>query len=97
MAQQPPEIADHKAWLGYLQPEGLVVTAQALADAGVQIDKGLLPQLQERFKELVTTISLEGTEDDTAAGIANLPLFCEEFLGWPARFMVGEHRPEAPE
>ena len=94
MAQQPPEIADHKAWLGYLQPEGLVVTAQALADAGVQIDKGLLPQLQERFKELVTTISLEGTEDDTAAGIANLPLFCEEFLGWPARFMVGEHRPE---
>lgn len=94
MAQQPPEIADHKAWLGYLQPEGLVVTAQALADSGVQIDKGLLPQLQERFKELVTTIPLEGAEEDTAAGIANLTLFCEEFLGWPARFMVGEHRPE---
>jgi hypothetical protein len=94
MAKEAPELTDHKAWLGYLQPEGLVVTAQALADAGVQIDKGLLPQLQERFKERVTPIPLEGTEEETTTGIANLSLFLEEFLGWPARFLVGEHRPD---
>ena len=32
-----PILADHLAWLGYVQPEGLVVSAPALVDSQVVI------------------------------------------------------------
>ena len=83
----PPEIDDHKAWLGYLQPDGLVVTAQTLADSGVQIDRGQLAALQEQFKSLLTALPL-GTENE-ALGVADLPQFCESFLGWQPGYLVG--------
>lgn len=87
-----PELENHKAWLGYLQPEGLVVTAQTLVDAGVQIDRGQLPSLQERFLGLTTRLTWG--EDKEALGIGNLPLFFEEFLGWLPSHLVGDLRPE---
>ena len=33
-------IRDHKTWIGYLQPEGLVVSPAALVDAQVSLDLG---------------------------------------------------------
>jgi len=87
-----PELENHKAWLGYLQPEGLVVTAQTLVDAGVQIDRGQLSGLQERFLRLTTRLTWG--EDKEAVGIGNPPLFFEEFLGWLPSHLVGDLRPE---
>jgi len=87
-----PELENHKAWLGYLQPDGLVVTAQTLVDAGVQIDRSQLPALQERFIALTTRLTWG--EEQEAVGVGNLTLFLEEFLGWLPSYLVGEHRPE---
>ena len=92
MATYSPELENHKAWLGYLQPEGLVVTAQTLVDAGVQIDRSQLADLQERFTALTTTVTYG--EDQEAIGVGNLTLFLEEFLGWLPGHLVGEHRPD---
>lgn len=92
MATFSPELENHKAWLGYLQPEGLVVTAQTLVDAGVQIDRSQLADLQERFTALTTTVTYG--EDQEAIGVGNLTLFLEEFLGWLPGHLVGEHRPD---
>lgn len=92
MATYSPELENHKAWLGYLQPEGLVVTAQTLVDAGVQIDRSQLADLQERFTALTTTVTYG--EDQEAIGVGNLTLFLEEFLGWLPGHLVGELRPD---
>jgi hypothetical protein len=92
MATYSPELENHKAWLGYLQPEGLVVTAQTLVDAGVQIDRAQLGSLQERFTALTTTLTFG--DDQEAVGIGNLPLFFEEFLGWLPTHLVGDLRPD---
>ena len=92
MATYSPELENHKAWLGYLQPEGLVVTAQTLVDAGVQIDRSQLAALQERFTALTTTVTYG--EDQEAIGVGNLTLFLEEFLGWLSGHLVGEYRPD---
>ena len=35
-----PAILDHQAWLGYLQPDGLVVSPAALVDAQAILDRG---------------------------------------------------------
>jgi len=66
-----PSLADHLAWLGYVQPEGLVVSAPALVDAQAIIDRAQLGDLQRRFSEHVSDLPI--TEGDTAeprAGIA---------------------------
>jgi hypothetical protein len=47
-----PAIRDHQAWLGYLQPEGLVVSPAALVDSQVVLDRSTAP-LQQRFQEFV--------------------------------------------
>ncbi len=45
-------IRDHQAWLGYLQPDGLVVSPAALVDAQVLLDHNVAP-LQQRFLEFI--------------------------------------------
>ncbi len=85
-----PALADHLAWLGYVQPEGLVVSAPALVDAQAIIDRAQLGDLQRKFAEQV--ISLRLTDSDTAEtqpGIENLQKFVTEFLGWPYDLLVG--------
>ncbi len=46
-----PILADHLAWLGYVQPEGLVVSAPASVDSQVVIDRAALRDLQRRHAE----------------------------------------------
>jgi hypothetical protein len=85
-----PALADHLAWLGYVQPEGLVVSAPALVDAQAIIDRAQLGDLQRRFAELVTSLHLtESDTADTQPGIENLQRLVTEFLGWPYELLVG--------
>jgi hypothetical protein len=44
-----PAIRDHQEWLGYLQPNGLVVSPQVLFDQQVIIDRSALADLQRAF------------------------------------------------
>jgi len=85
-----PILADHLAWLGYVQPEGLVVSAPALVDSQVVIDRAALPDVQRRLADHVSSLALTDSDTgDTAAGIVDLPRFLTEFLGWPADLLVG--------
>ena len=59
-----PALADHLAWLGYVQPDGLVVSAPALVDAQAIIDRAQLGDLQRRFAEHVSDLPI--AESDTA-------------------------------
>ena len=92
MAYTPkdPALADHLAWLGYVQPEGLVVSAPALVDAQAIIDRALLGDLQRKFGEQVTSLRLSESDNaETQPGIENLQKFVTEFLGWPYELLVG--------
>ncbi len=85
-----PALADHLAWLGYVQPEGLVVSAPALVDAQAIIDRALLGDLQRKFGEQVTSLRLSESDNaETQPGIENLQKFVTEFLGWPYELLVG--------
>ena len=97
-----PALADHLAWLGYTQKdsEGLVVSAPALVDAQVVIDRAGLSELQRRFAPFVSTLALTDSDTgDTAAGVAEIPRFLIDYLGWPADLLVGwdAARPLPPE
>jgi len=95
-----PALADHLGWLGYVQPEGLVVSAPALADAQAIIDRAQLGELQRRFAEHVTSLRLDDSDTgNTAPGIADFARFLGEFLGWPAELLHGldPARPLPPE
>lgn len=95
-----PALADHLAWLGYVQPEGLVVSAPALVDAQAIIDRAQLGELQRRFAEHITSLRLDDSDTgETAPGIADLACFLGEFLGWPAELLHGldPARPLPPE
>jgi hypothetical protein len=79
-------IRDHKAWIGYLQPDGLVVSAPALVDAQVLLDRGTLSQLQQDFLPFAVEAELN---DETVVAIADFPAFVREFLGWPEECLFG--------
>ncbi|GAB1488614.1 N-6 DNA methylase [Opitutaceae bacterium] len=89
-SNKAPELIDHLAWLGYIQPEGLVVSAPALVASQVVIDRAGLAALQERFAAHVTTLHLDNRDTgDSAAGIHELPRLFTDFLDWPIDCLVG--------
>jgi hypothetical protein len=92
--QHEKTLADHRAWLGTLAPEGLVVSPAVLADA--QLVLGLLdPERQRVFTGLTARRGdfLEGRELTPEQAdeffIADVPRFLERFLGWPADLLLG--------
>jgi len=88
--QKDPALADHLAWLGYVQPDGLVVSAPALVDAQAIIDRAQLGELQRRFSEHVTSLRLtESDTGETEPGIENIQRLVTDFLGWPYNLLVG--------
>jgi hypothetical protein len=74
-----PAIRDHQAWLGYLQPDGLVVSAAALVDSQVVLDRSTA-SLQHRFLDFVDDVRHDG---DEIPAITNLGRFLHGFLEWP--------------
>jgi hypothetical protein len=81
-----PAVRDHKAWLGYLQPDGLVVSPAALVDLQVILPRDTL-RLQERFRPFIEEIDLPDKE--TALAITDLTVFVCDFLSWPDDCLVG--------
>src|SRR3990172_9760104 len=86
-----PALRDHQAWLGYLQPEGLVVSAAALVDAQVLLDRNTLP-LQ---KSLLGYVEELPHGDDTVTAIPDFLKFVLGFLEWPEECLFGQG-PERP-
>jgi hypothetical protein len=78
-------IRDHQAWLGYLQPDGLVVSPAALVDAQVLLDRNVAP-LQQRFLEFVSESEKDG---QTTWLLRSLRAFLTDFLEWPAECVAG--------
>ncbi|MCX6875011.1 MAG: class I SAM-dependent DNA methyltransferase [Verrucomicrobia bacterium] len=70
-------ISEHQRWLGYLQPEGLVVSSLALVDSQVQLDTGGYAAVQARLIDSLSTDPSSGRQV-----ITNFAFFAREFLGW---------------
>ena len=86
MSSDSPSLRDHLAWLGYLQPDGLVVSATALVDAQVVLDHHTLPALQERFADFVNDES----------SVENFAAMARHFLEWPDDCLFTPGHPERP-
>lgn len=95
MSADPKDTAlrDHQAWLGYLQPDGLVVSPAALVDMQVVIDRGRFIDLQSRFQSFITEVPL--ANNATTEAITDIPAFLADFLEWPADLVHG-FDPERP-
>lgn len=83
-----PEIRAHKAWLGFLQPVGLVVSPPALVEAQAVLNRAVLP-LQQTLATLVQ-------EEESAPGqpprvvVSDFPALTRALLGWEATDLIGD-------
>jgi len=80
-------IRDHQEWLGYLQPDGLVVSPLALVDAQVILDTRAI-ETQQRFLPFAQTVT-SGNGDEDITAITDFPAFCCDFLAWPQDCLWG--------
>ncbi len=80
-----PAIRDHKAWLGYLQPDGLVVSPAALVDSQVLLNRNAAP-LQQTFLDHVEEI---GDDGHAAWVVSDLKGLLTGFLEWPLEYLAG--------
>jgi hypothetical protein len=88
MVKTPEQLA-HEQWLGYIQPEGLVVSIPALLDAGAHINQNFLP----RHRALLDFLPKDRAGDP----IGELPgflQFAETILGWSQADIAGA--PQGP-
>jgi hypothetical protein len=81
MSTEDYQLQDHQQWLGYLQPEGLVVSPQVLVDSQVFINRNSAP-LQLRFRESL----------DPGGRISDLASFLTGFFGWPEELLLGTEK-----
>src|ERR1035441_1296109 len=88
MAKSPEQLA-HEQWLGYIQPEGLVVSIPALLEARAHINQNFLP----RHRALLEFLPKDrgGQPIDELPGF--LP-FAESILGWSQSDIAGA--PQGP-
>jgi len=92
--QHEKTLQDHRAWLGTLAPEGLVVSPAVLADAQVVLGT-LDPERQRLFTSLTARRGdfPEGRELTPEQAdeffLPNIPRFLGDFLGWPADLLLG--------
>jgi hypothetical protein len=92
--QHEKTLADHRAWLGMLAPEGLVVSPAVLADAQVVLGT-LDPERQRLFASLTATRGdfPEGRplepEEAEQFFIPDIPRFLTDFLRWPDDLLLG--------
>lgn len=81
-----PAFRDHQAWLGYLQPDGLVVSPAALIDLQVILPRDVRAE-QQRFLEHVGEQPIGA--GDPVPVIADLPALLRDFFGWPDTLLYG--------
>lgn len=86
MSKRDPERETHKAWLGLLQPVGLVVAPPALIKAQVVLDKNAV-ETQEAL--LAATKRPPTVNGDADPEIRDFPRFAEEVLGWSIEDLAG--------
>ena len=82
-----PIIRDHQTWLGYLQPDGLVVSAAALSHCQVILPRDAREE-QQRFLEYVTTT--KENEDDLVV-VKEWRDVLTGFLEWRDELLYGVH------
>ena len=75
------ETSYHSAWLGYLQPVGLVVSVPALDALQVVPSENEARLKQPDLEETVEEFTV-GDQPDPQAVLKSLPLFFEQVLGW---------------
>ncbi|TAE92045.1 MAG: class I SAM-dependent DNA methyltransferase [Verrucomicrobia bacterium] len=79
-------IEAHKRWLGYLQPDGLVVSAAALVDKGHYYNEGQRAR-QIEFSDHLSSFQKYDEEEGTVE-ITDFKALATNFLGWPEREWV---------
>lgn len=86
-----PEYRAHQEWLGFLQPEGLVVSPPALCAAQAHVNRNIAPT-QQVLIDLVQIEKVSGVPDRRRAEQAVIPDFCDfclKVLGWQQSDLVG--------
>lgn len=81
-----PELQTHKAWMGLVQPVGLVVAAPALLKAQVFPDRNVA-ELQPALLGVLTRSATLHPESDPV--IADFPRLATEVLGWQPGDLAG--------
>lgn len=79
-------IEAHKRWLGYLQPDGLVVSAAALVDKGHYYNEGQRAR-QIEFSDHLSAFQKYDDEEGTVE-VTDFKALATGFLGWPEREWV---------
>lgn len=81
-----PQIERHKQWLGYLQPQGLVVAPAALDACQAWLDDSVFAE-QQRLCSLLTDKPISTTASRHGITLRQL---CVDLLGWePADLVPG--------
>ncbi|MBK8257903.1 MAG: N-6 DNA methylase [Polyangiaceae bacterium] len=95
MAKFDSEREAHKAWLGLLQPVGLVVSPPALVKAQAVLSENVV-ELQTTLQGVLTQPTSIGA--DVAPALLDFPRFANEVLGWSVEDLAGaEGGPTLPE
>jgi hypothetical protein len=76
-----PIIDFHQEWLGYAQPQGLVVSVAALKAGQMTVDRGQLMELHRRFLALLP--------DPDEPELPNFLLLAGQLLDWPMESLAG--------
>jgi hypothetical protein len=84
-------IHEHRRWLGYLQPDGLVFSAVALVDSQIQINQSAYAAAQSALVSVLST----GTDGEPE--LPHFTTFAAGFLGWdPGRILHWAVADECP-
>ncbi len=83
----------HRDWLGYVQPEGLVVTPKALFDAQAQVEQNVAER-QVKFRGLVEEVRLTPNDPGQMA-VRDIPSLITDFWEWKREDLVGLENPAA--
>jgi hypothetical protein len=95
-----PEYRWHQEWIGFLQPEGLVVSPPALCAAQAHVNRNIAP-VQQVLIDLVRIEKTSAGPDRhrvEQSVIPDLCEFCVKFLGWQPSDLTGaQGQAEIPE
>jgi hypothetical protein len=84
-----PQIEQHRAWLGLVQPVGLVVSPPALLEAGAVLELDAV-ELQQTLRSVVLRTPERGSAgDDDAVSLDDFPAFARRVLGWKPEDLAG--------